>query len=130
MIGFGRLVLRVDYGAAPLALGLILLALIWAGLGIGLLIATLVRTQGQLLALAPLIGNAAGMIGGCYWPIEIVPKGMQTVALLTPHGWGMGALSDVVMRGAGLANVWLPILVLAAMGLVALGIALPRVRFE
>ena len=39
-----------------------------------------VRTRGQLSAIGPIASTGLAMIGGCYWPIEVTPPFMQTLA--------------------------------------------------
>ena len=38
-------------------------------------------------------------LGGCWWPIEITPEWMQSLALALPTGWTMDALHKLVNFG-------------------------------
>jgi ABC-type multidrug transport system permease subunit len=38
-------------------------------------------------------------LGGCWWPIEIAPAWMQSLALALPTGWCMDALHKLVSFG-------------------------------
>jgi len=40
-------------------------------------------------------------LGGCWWPIEVAPGWMQTLALFLPTGWAMDALHKLVNFGGG-----------------------------
>ncbi|HWH31106.1 MAG TPA: ABC transporter permease, partial [Egibacteraceae bacterium] len=43
----------------------------------GLLLGTVLRTPQQASAIGPMAGIALGMLGGCMWPLEIVPPAMR-----------------------------------------------------
>jgi ABC-type multidrug transport system permease subunit len=64
-------------------------------------------------------------LGGCWWPLEIVPKSMQQLALVLPTTWAMRALHGVVSFGRGLPELATPLAVLAAF---AIGFTLIAVR--
>jgi ABC-type multidrug transport system permease subunit len=44
-------------------------------------------------------------LGGCWWPLEIVSRPLQLVALAFPSGWAMQALHGVISFGHGLWGV-------------------------
>ena len=48
---------------------------------------------------------ALGALGGCWWPIEIAPRWMQTLALCLPTGWAMDAMHRLVSFGDPAAAV-------------------------
>jgi ABC-2 type transport system permease protein len=62
------------------------------------------------------LGAVATMVmaslGGCWWPIEIVGRPMQLLALAFPTGWAMRALHGIISYGHGLGSVTTPLLVL------------------
>ena len=43
--------------------------------------------------------------GGCWWPLEVVSRGLKTVALFFPTGWTMRALHGVISFGQDLGDV-------------------------
>jgi ABC-type multidrug transport system permease subunit len=51
------------------------------------------------------VGNVVGMglaaLGGCWWPIEITPAWMQSLAIALPTGWAMDALHRLISFGYG-----------------------------
>ena len=70
------------------------------------------------------------MLGGAWWPVEIRPGFMQSLATAFPSYWAMQGFVDLILRQAGLAQVAPAILVLSAFGLVflSLGVLLFRRR--
>jgi ABC-2 type transport system permease protein len=88
-------------------LGLLLItaAITSLGVAIVLLMGTVYRTRQQAIALGPWIGVALGMLGGCMWPLEIVPPLMKTLARLSPASWAMEAYLGLIFDHASAAEV-------------------------
>ncbi|MDO8987378.1 MAG: ABC transporter permease, partial [Coriobacteriia bacterium] len=80
LVGLGALVFGVPWGRDPLALLLVLGSYILAGAGLAVFVTSIVRTRSQLSAIGPIASTGLAMIGGCYWPIEITPTFMQSLA--------------------------------------------------
>lgn len=130
LVGFGALVFGVPWGSDPVAVAAVLLGLVLAATGLGMMLSALVRTRSQMSAIAPVLSTALAMLGGCYWPLEITSPTMQTIAKFTPTGWAMVGLKDVVARGAGLEAVMLPVVVLLAFSAVSLAVGVTRLKLE
>ncbi|MGF7536366.1 ABC transporter permease [Bacillus mexicanus] len=73
--------------------------------GIGLVIAANVRTPEQQLAFGNLLVIATCMVSGMYWPIDIEPKWMQSVAELLPQKWAMSGLTEIIANGAHVIDI-------------------------
>lgn len=130
MIGFGVLVFHVPWGDDPLGVAMLVASFGLAATGLGVMISALVRTRGQVSALTAVGATAMAMLGGAYWPLDIVSPAMRTVALLTPVGWGMTGLTDVVVRSQGSLAAVLPSAVLLGMAVLFLGVGIWRLKFE
>lgn len=128
LVSFGSLVMGVQWGQSPLGVVLILFSLIFALTSLGLLLSGLIKTRRQLGALTPVLVVSTSMLGGCMWPLEIVPDFMKTVARFVPQGQAMMGLTELVMRGSGIDQALPPTLALLTMGVIFFVIGLPRVR--
>ena len=96
----------------------------------GLLLGSLARTEAQAVGLGLLIANALAALGGCWWPIEITPDWMQSVQMLTPTGWTMDALHELISFEAGAAAA-VPNVVTLVLGALAVGaLAVNRFRYQ
>ena len=95
----GRLVFGVDWGSSLPMVVLVLVA--WASFNasFGLLLGNLARTQPQMAGGGVLTTMILAALGGCWWPIEITPPWMQSLALALPTGWTMDALHKLVNFG-------------------------------
>lgn len=98
--------------------------------GLGLFLSTIVRTMSQLQAASPMLIVATCMLGGCFWPLELVPPVMRTIARITPQAWVMDGLRNVVLRGNPLSTAVGPILVLLGFTALFFGLGVSRVKFE
>jgi ABC-2 type transport system permease protein len=66
---------------------------------------TIARTEEQAGTIGPAVGIALGMLGGCMWPLFIVPPIMQTIGHATPHAWAMDGFIALIARRAGVADI-------------------------
>lgn len=126
----GALAFGVPWGRDPAGVALVLGSYILAGTGLAVMVSALVRTRDQMGGASPLISTGLAMLGGCLWPIEVVSPAMQAIARLTPTGWAVMGLTDVVVRNQGVQAAVTPTLVLLAFAAVTLGIGAKMLRFE
>jgi ABC-2 type transport system permease protein len=126
----GRYLRDMDYGPNPFAFILVLAIFLLVVTGLGIMLSTMVKTLPQLQALSPIVIVASCMLGGCYWPLELVPPFMQTVAKFTPQAWAMSAMTGLVYGGADLQSVVPNILILLGFGALFFTVGVARVKFE
>jgi ABC-2 type transport system permease protein len=130
MIVFGVALFHVPWGDDPLGVAMIISSFGLAATGLGVMISSLARTRGQVSALTAVGATAMSMLGGAYWPLDIVSPVMRTIALFTPVGWAMTGLTNVVVRSQGAAQAVMPTLALLGMAALFLGIGVSRLRLE
>ena len=46
----------------------------------------------MIIGLAVLLANVFAALGGCWWPIEVVPAGVRQAGMVSPAWWAMDAL--------------------------------------
>lgn len=105
LVVFGALVLNLNWGRDPLALGAILLTSALAAAGLGALLGVFVKTEGQASGLSIMFGMVMALLGGCWYPIELFPEAVRTAVQALPTTWAMQGLLDLLIRGQGLAGV-------------------------
>ena len=121
---FGRLLFGMSWGSQPWLLFPIVACTSLSATGLGLLIATLVRTDSQVSAYANFLVITMAGISGCFMPREWLPEVMQTVSLGTPHAWSLIAYHEALSTPTpNLSTIARSCSVLAvyAAGLAALG---------
>lgn len=88
-------------------------------------IAGLVKTIAQFNALIPLISVSFAMLGGAYWPIEIVTSDLLlSISKAIPITYGMEVLKGATISGLSYSDLLYPISILVLMGVVLMGIGI------
>ncbi|QXV56499.1 ABC transporter permease [Amycolatopsis sp. TNS106] len=127
IIGVGSLLFGVSWGD-PLAAAALTITWALVGAGAGMLSGTVFRTPDQASAIGPAVGIGAGMLGGCTWPLEIVPPAVRIAGHATPHAWAVDAWTAILSRSSGLSGILGPLAILVAFASLFLGVAVLRMR--
>jgi ABC-type Na+ efflux pump permease subunit len=92
----GTLLFDMDWGRTWPVVCAVLVA--WAALtaSLAIVLASLTRTEAQTAGIAVLSTQVLAALGGCWWPIEITPPWMQTLARAVPTGWAMDAMHKLI----------------------------------
>lgn len=117
----GKWVLRYDYEMPLFLYFLVLAAFMLVSMGIASTVAGLIRNPRNAGMLNSLILTPTCMLGGCFWPISIMPEYMQKLANFTPQKWAIQAV-DIAATGGGWNELWLPFAILGLMAAVLLAI--------
>jgi ABC-2 type transport system permease protein len=116
------LVFGADWGDPEAAL-LLVTVFALVGTGVGMLLGSVLHNAEQATSIGPPVGIALGMLGGCMWPLAIVPEPMRIVGHLFPQAWAMDAFIALIAKDAGLAGITLNLAVLAAFAAALLTLA-------
>ena len=114
-------------GSMLLLLTLSLLFLL-GSLGIGLLISTISRTQGQALQTAFFIMMPAFILSGFVFPLEAMPRAISLISYLIPLTYFLRILRGIVLKGVGLEQLWVHVIPLAILSIVVFVISVSRFR--
>jgi ABC-2 type transport system permease protein len=98
----------------PFAVGAVLVLLSISYSGASVLLGTWSRTEEQAIALAVVIGIAAGMLGGCMYPLDVVGTTVREIGHLVPQAWAMDAFVRLIYDHDGFSAVLPEIGALAA----------------
>jgi ABC-2 type transport system permease protein len=126
--GAGILIYHIELGSEPLAVVLISIVVVLMASAFSLLLATLVKSEHAASSIGVLTSLILAPLGGCWWPLFIVPVWMQKMALFTPHGWAVTAFNKLMLYGGSFQDVVPAILVLLGFGVGFAVIAVMRFR--
>lgn len=115
----GQLAFKVNIAANLLPILLTLLVYAWVAGSLGVLVGSLIVSEDKVIGLCILLSLVIAALGGCWWPLEIVPDAMKIVAHVVPSGWAMDALHQLISFGGGWEKAAPYIGVLALYGLAA-----------
>ena len=125
-----RGVWSIDIGVPPLTMLLVLMVYAAAVAPLGVLYGAWFRDPDRASSLGVITTMAMAALGGCWWPLEVVPPIFQKVALVFPTGWVMSALTRVGAFGDPLSAVGSHLVVLVGFSVVFSMIAARALRIE
>lgn len=96
----------------------------------GMLIMTLFNSKDKTDTFSAIIIVSTCMLGGVYWPIELVPKAMQVIGSLTPQFWMMKGLEYGLLNETSINMVWAPVVVLLGITIVFTFIVMKLINNE
>ena len=125
----GRVLFQVNMGEQWFGILVALLIYAWVAASLGLAVGLAVRSEERVVGLCVLASMVMAALGGCWWPLEITPDWVQTLAHFFPTAWAMDALHRLISFGDGLEAVRkeLGVLVLFGMGANAAAVRAYRV---
>jgi ABC-2 type transport system permease protein len=115
----GRFLFGVHLGANLPAVLLTLLVYAWVAASLGVLVGSVIQAEDKVIGLCIMASLLMAALGGCWWPLEIGPPILRTIAHCLPTGWALDALHQLISFGGGLADAGKPLAVLAAFGATA-----------
>ena len=92
----GKLMFGMSWGTYPLMLLPVILTTSLSATGLGLLLATIVRTESQVTSYSTFLVIVLAGISGCYMPRDWLPDLMKNVSLGTPHAWALIAYQELL----------------------------------
>ncbi len=115
VVGAGMLLFDVPFrgSVAVFALGATLF--LFVTLGIGVLISTVSQTQGQAIQLAMMTLLPQFLLSGLFFPLYSMAWGVRWIGYLLPLTYFIKVARGVMVRGAPIGALWVPLVVLAVM---------------
>jgi len=114
----GKLMFGMSWGTYPLMLTPVILTTSISATGLGLLLATIVRTESQVTSYSTFLVIVLAGISGCYMPRDWLPDLMKNISLATPHAWALIAYQELLThKNPNMQTVIECCAILAGMGL-------------
>jgi ABC-2 type transport system permease protein len=124
----GRALFGVPFEGNPFLLYLGASLFLVGALGVGLWISTIAETQQQALFLTFSLIMVYILMSGLFTPVRAMPEAVQRIVLVNPLMHFISLMRAVMLRGAGLADVWPNLLALAGIGGAILTLAVGQYR--
>lgn len=116
LVAAGRYVFHVDFGRSPAGLAAILIAYAFAIAGIATFLGAILANPEQASTVGWLTSMVMGAMGGCWWPAEVMPDWLRSIAHVFPTAWAMDGLHGLISFGRGFEAIVVPATVLCAFG--------------
>jgi len=124
----GILLFDVPFNGNPLAFGLGAALFLFVVLGLGVFISTISQTTGQAIQTAFFFLLPQILLSGMIFPLDAMAAGVRWIGYLLPLTYFTMISQGVMLRGATVAELWLPFTVLALMAVVVFTGATLRFR--
>jgi ABC-type multidrug transport system permease subunit len=130
ILGLGSLVMGVRLHVPWLDFALVLFAFMLTAASIGMMIGSFFKSSEKAGAVGVIASLVMAALGGCWWPLEIVPGPMRAVALALPTGQAMDAVGEMLALGPAAPFPAANLVVLMLMALVTMPVAVRRMRSQ
>jgi len=106
-------------GNVPL-LFVLSIGFLMAALGLGLLVSSVARTQVQAMLGVFALTLPSILLSGFFFERSLMPPALQWLGYAIPLTYFFEILRGIILRGAGAADLWVPITAMLALGLLVL----------
>jgi ABC-2 type transport system permease protein len=98
----------------------VILLLAFGHQGLGILLSAGAKNELQAIQFIPLILFPSILLAGLFWPIESIPSYLQPLSYIIPLRYGIDAERSIMLRGWGIGEIWIDILVLIVFAVLTL----------
>jgi len=85
---------------------------------LSIFIGSVLNKEDLIVGVSVLVANIFAALGGCWWPIEVVPQTFQTIGMFSPAYWAMDAFHQIIFFNKGLMDILTNFIVLVGFTLV------------
>ena len=122
LLAVGKILFHLNLGNAFLSMSIVVLFAA-AMAAFSIFLGSLLGKEDVIVGLAVLLANVFSALGGCWWPIEVVPPGVRLVAMASPAYWAMDAFHQVIFFHHGFSAILPNLAVLAGLTAVLTALA-------
>lgn len=122
----GVLWFGIPFVGSPLLLFALSALFLLTTLGMGMYFSTVTSTQQQAMFLTWFFSIFAILTSGFFTPIANMPQWMQYVTYANPMRYFMEVVRGIMMKGAGLTDLWVEVAAMAGYGLVVFSLSMMR----
>lgn len=114
-----RLFFGVDYAGNEILILTTMLVFAWGCAASGVFVASVIRSSQAVQGLCTLASIVLAALGGCWWPLEVVPDFARSIGQLFPTAWAMQAMHQLISFGGGFAEIWYELSLIAVFAILA-----------
>ncbi|MFC9439386.1 ABC transporter permease [Nocardia sp. NPDC057030] len=113
LIVAGRFLFGGTINGSLLALTVLILAIAWTAISLGLVLVSLTRNVSAMQNLCQLVVLGMGAVGGAVVPVRLLPAWDRPLAPLTPQYWAVDGMKRVLAEHGALSSIVPNIVVLS-----------------
>src|SRR5947199_8804596 len=130
MLVASMLLMHFHLGSQFIPVLVVLLVYAWAEGSFGVLIGSVISRDDKIVGICVLSSMIMAALGGCWWPLEIVPEKVRMLGHIAPPAWAMDALHQLISFGGSWREVAPALLILAAFAAAACALPIRFFRAE
>lgn len=119
----GIVLFHINWGNSPAALFLLLVIFAVASSAIGIYFSTFFNNPSKCGGLGSLAIMIMSALGGCWWPLDVVPEYMRYAAFIFPTGWALDGIIKIMSFGYSTSGIYWHILYLIAISAIFIPLA-------
>lgn len=104
LFGFGHFVYHLNIGNLP-AIILVTLVMSLFATSLGLVVSFLSKSEQLAVGITQIITMGGAVLGGLWFPLDLLPPFIQKIALFIPQYWAQKAYVTIMARDGHLVNV-------------------------
>jgi len=128
ILGVGAAIFRVPLAGSLLSVYWAAGLLVIANLSLGMMISNVVQSQFQAMQLTMMVFLPSVLLSGFMFPFDGMPLPAQWIAECLPLTHALRLIRGVMLRGAGLLELWPDILALLAFTVITMSVAILKFR--
>ena len=117
------LLFDIQIAGNPLLVLLVIFLLGVGNQGLGFLLSSLARSEFQAVQFMPIVLFPSILLAGVFWPLEAVPELLRPISYFIPLTYAVEGCRSVMIRGWGIGDIWLSVVVLVVFAIVMLGLS-------
>jgi len=126
----GKFLFGAPWNSGYAELAVVLTVYIFSMTGLGLFLASILKTQSQVQAVATGVVMVGTMLGDVFFPMENPSGIIKLIATISPQAWAAHALRDIMTTGADLVPLIVPMLWMIGTGAVLLTAGVWRIKLD
>jgi ABC-2 type transport system permease protein len=84
---------------------------------LSIFIGSVLNKEELIIGISILLANTFAALGGCWWPIEIVPGTLRTLGMISPAYWAMDSFHKIIFFNGGFSDIILNLIILLGFAL-------------
>ncbi len=85
---------------------------------LSIFIGSVLNKEDLIIGVSILLANTFAALGGCWWPIEVVPQTFRTLGIISPAYWAMDSFHKIIFFNGGFSDIALNLIVLLGFALI------------
>ncbi len=127
LLASGKFLFGAPWNGGYGAMAAVMTVYIFAMTGLGLFLASVLKTPGQVQAVSTGFVMVGTMLGDIFFPMENPSLAISLISKLSPQSWAAHSLKDILTADAGLASQATPIAIMLSFGLVLFALGAHRI---